>query len=140
MMTQLTTHTTAGLGRMLAAAAAATLLVALSAGPAAAAGPDPERLEQAGWFCFGHGAPALHCVPDGEALLTGEAATSSVLSWGTETGEFWGTELLIHEDLYNGQPCPQDEVDGEPGEYIHVTDLGNPLPYYVCHHFESPIT
>lgn len=131
---------TAGLRRMLAVAAAATMVVALSAGPATARGPDPERLEQAGWFCFGHGAPAFHCVPDGEALLTGEAATSTVLSWDGETGEFWGTELLIHEDLYNGQPCPQDEVGGETGDYIHVTDLGNPLPYYVCHHFESPIT
>lgn len=140
MMIHRTMHATAGPRRMLAAAAAATMLVALSTGPAAAAGPDPDRLEQAGWFCFGHDAAAFHCVPDGEALLSGETATSTVLSWSGETGEFWGTELLIHEDLYNGQPCPQDEVDGEPGEYIHVTDLGDPLPYFVCHHFESPIT
>ncbi len=139
MMFHRTMHPTTGVRRMLATAAAAAMLLALSTGPAAAAGPDPDRLEQAGWFCFGHEAPAFHCVPDGEALLSG-APASTVLSWDGETGEFWGTELLIHEDLYNGQPCPQDEVDGEPGEYIHVSELGSPLPYYVCHHFESPIT
>lgn len=82
---------------------------------------------------------SFHCVPDGEALVSG-AATSTVLSWSTGTGEFWGTELLIHEDRYNGQPCPQDEVDGESAEYIHVSELGDPLPYFVCHHFESSIT
>lgn len=133
------THPTTGLRRMLVGASAATTLLALSAGPAAAGGPHPDRLEQAGWFCFGHTTAAIHCVPDGEALTSG-APTSTVLSWDGETREFWGTELLIHEELYNGQPCPQDEVDGEPGEYLHVSELGDPLPYYVCHHFESPIT
>lgn len=63
-----------------------------------------------------------------------------VLSWGTETGEFWSTELLIREGLYTGQPCPQDEVNGESGEDMHVSELDTPLPYYVCHHFESPTT
>lgn len=110
------------------------------AGPAAGKGPDPDRLANAGWFCFGHTTAAIHCLPDSDAVFSGEANSSVILTWGTETGEFWGTELLVHEDLYNGQPCPQDLVNGEPSAYIHLPDLGLTLPYFVCHHFESPLT
>lgn len=139
-MTDRKTRHRRGRRRLLVAASTMAVVVGLLAGPAAAAGPDPDRLADAGWFCFGHTTAALHCVPDGEALFSGQAATSTVLSWGTATGEFWGTELLIREDLYNGQPCPQDDVEGEPGTYLHASKLGSPLPYFVCHHFESPIT
>lgn len=126
--------------RALVILSTAALSVAMIAAPAAGRGPDPDRLAQAGWFCFGHEAPATHCLPDGDAVFSGEAASSLIMTWGTATGEFWGTELLIHEDLYKGQPCPQDLVDGVPSTYIHLTDLGLPLPYFVCHHFESPLT
>ncbi len=125
--------------RLLVVLAAAVAALAMNVAPAAA-GPDPDRLEQAGWFCFSHVPEAVHCLPDGEAVQSGEANTSTILTWGTGTGEFWGTELLVHEDTYKGQPCPQDEVDGEPTTYIHLSDLGLPLPYFVCHHFESPLT
>lgn len=122
---------------VLVTTAALLLGLVLAAG---ARGPDPERLEDAGWFCFGHGGPATHCLPDGDSVFAGEANSSLIMTWGNDTGEFWGTELLVHEDLYNGQPCPQDLVEGEPTSYIHVTELGLPLPYFVCHHFESPVT
>ncbi|MDX1619700.1 MAG: hypothetical protein R3320_01830 [Nitriliruptorales bacterium] len=120
---------------------AAALFLAAMAAPALARGPSPERLDDAGWFCFSHVPEAVHCLPDGDALARG-APTSIILTWGTATGDFWGTELLIHEDLYNGQPCPQDDVGGEPTTYIHLSELPEPLPlpYYVCHHFESPLT
>lgn len=128
--------------RMLVTLSAAALAVAMIAAPASARGPSPDRLEQAGWFCFEHF--VIHCLPNGgEGVLTGHAESSLIMTWGTDTQEveFWGTELLIHEDLYNGQPCPQDPFDGgEPGAYIHVSDLGLPLPYFVCHHFDSPFT
>lgn len=42
-------------------------------------------------------------------------------------------------DLYNGQPCPQDEVEGGDGGYRDLRPL-NGLPYFVCHHFDSPVT
>lgn len=119
---------------------AAALAMTMIAGPAAGRGPDPDRLAQAGWFCFGHDAAAIHCMPDGEAVETGQAKSSLIMTWGTATGEFWGTELLIHEDLYNDQPCPQDLVNGERSTYIPLKDLGLPLPYVVCHHFDSPLT
>lgn len=126
--------------RALVIVSAAVLSVAMIAGPAVGKGPDPDRLAGAGWFCFGHTTAAIHCLPDGEAVFTGEARSSLIMTWGTSTGDFWGTELLIHEDLYNGQPCPQDLVDGAPSTYIHLSDLGLPLPYFVCHHFESSLT
>ena len=44
---------------------------------------------------------------------------------------FLGTELLLHEDVYAGQPCPQDDLD-EWG----VWDLWDfEEPYFACHHF-----
>lgn len=127
--------------RLLAVLSTVALLMAMMAGPAtAASGPDPDRLDDAGWLCFGHTTAAIHCLPDGGAVFSGEAMTSIILTWGTDTGEFWGTELLVHEDIYNGQPCPQDEVGGETTTYIPLPELGLQLPYLVCHHFESPLT
>lgn len=126
--------------RLLGLAATVVAFLAMIAAPAAASGPSPDRLDQAGWFCFSHVPEAVHCIPDGEAVLSGEATASTILTWGTETGQFWGTELIVHEDRYNGQPCPQDEVGGEPTTYIHLSDLGLELPYFVCHHFESVLT
>lgn len=107
----------------------------MTAGSALGRGVDPGKLENAGWFCF----PAqgfVHCVPDGDAVFSGEANASTVLAF--EGDEFLGTELLIHQDLYNGQPCPQDEVTGGDGGYIDLSGQG--LPYFVCHHFDSPAT
>jgi len=126
--------------RVLVMVSATALFMATIVGTAVAKGPQPDRLASAGWFCFGHDSPAIHCVPDGAAVFSGEAKASLIMTWGSDTGEFWGTELLIHEDIYNGQPCPQDLVNGEPSTYIHLNDLGLELPYLVCHHFESPVT
>jgi hypothetical protein len=44
---------------------------------------------------------------------------------------FLGTELLIRDDLYNNQPCPQDGLD----KYEDLSGEG--LPYYACHHFDT---
>jgi hypothetical protein len=52
--------------------------------------------------------------------------------------EFLGTELLIHVDLYNGQPCPQlNRPGGEPILYEDLRQTPAPLPYFACHHFET---
>lgn len=126
--------------RLLVMVSATALFLATFMGTALAKGPDPDRLASAGWFCFGHAGPATHCIPDGDAVFTGAAKASLIMTWDSQTGEFWGTELLVHEDIYKGQPCPQDLVNGEPSTYIHLTELGLELPYLVCHHFESPLT
>ena len=126
-------------GRLVVAAVAAGLAFAVPVSSAAAHGHDPAQLEAAGWFCR-HTPVVVHCFPDGDAVLSGPAAASIVVTFAADTDEFWGTELLIREDLYHGQPCPRDNVNGQPGTYIPLSALGLPLPYYVCHHFDSPLT
>ncbi|MDX1612778.1 MAG: hypothetical protein R3300_00635 [Candidatus Promineifilaceae bacterium] len=101
-------------------------------------GVTPEKLENAGWDCFSHIPGAIHCVKDFDALLAGEEATHVILAFDSMTGEFWGAEFLIRQDLYHGQPCPQDKVGGSPGPYIDLSSDG--LNYFVCHHFDSPLT
>lgn len=120
-----------------------TLLLALgmtlgmtAASASANQGVSPAKLTKAGWFCFTE--RATHCLPDGDAVFSGEAASSVIMSFSADGKEFWGTELLIHRDHYNGQRCPQDEVAGGEGAYIDLSSEG--LPYFVCHHFESPLT
>ena len=111
------------------------------------AGPPADNLARAGWTCFEH-LDAWHCGPNVDDILAGaEPDTVMLMTWGFdengEPTEFLGTELLVHADIYNGQPCPQDPRDdlgGAPGAYIDVADLGVPMPYFVCHHFDSPNT
>ena len=139
--------TGARLVRVLAVAVGAVLLWVAAAMPAAA-GPPPDALDDAGWTCFEH-LDAWHCGPNVDELFAGEEpATVTMLTWGLddegEPGEFWGVELLVHDDVYAGQPCPQDPLqllgDGTPGAYVDVERLGVQMPYVVCHRFDSPNT
>lgn len=125
----------------------AAVLIVAGATPALA-GPEPDRPARAGWTCFEH-LEAWHCGPKVDELLAGdEPSTVTMLTWGLddqgEPDEFWGTELLVHDAVYAGQPCPQDPLrilgDGSPGAYIDVAELGVPMPYVVCHRFDSPNT
>lgn len=124
--------------RLIVTATALALAGALAAPVSAAGrGVSPDILQNAGWFCF----PAnnfLHCVHDFGAIQEGEVVTSTVLAFDVSGAEFLGTELLIHEDRYNGQPCPQDQVGGESGSYVNLNPAG--LDYFVCHHFDSLAT
>lgn len=43
-----------------------------------------------------------------------------------EQAPFLGTEILIREGLYHGQPCPQEGLE----EYELL-----PNGYYACHHY-----
>ena len=140
-------RTAGGVARLLAVAVCTVLLSAAAAMPAAA-GPPPDALEDAGWTCFEH-LDAWHCGPDVDELFAGaEPNTVTMLTWGLddegEPDQFWGMELLVHDDVYAGQPCPQDPLsvlgDGTPGAYVDVADLGVPMPYVVCHRFDSPNT
>jgi len=89
------------------------------------AGNDSEKKSRAGFNCFNAGPSNwTHCwrVKD----FSDRAIAVSVYS---EDGTaFLGTELLIHEDVYHGRPCPQDG-----GEW----ELNPAIPYYACHHFHT---
>lgn len=130
------------LTRWPALAAIMGLLLAMTAGQAAAKGTGltADKLERAGWTCIDQGEQLpTPCLPDAEAVFTGQARSSIIMTFGPHGQSFWGTEHLIHRDLYNGQPCPQDEVEGGDGGYIDLQPE-NGLPYFVCHHFDSPVT
>ncbi len=45
-------------------------------------------------------------------------------------GQLLGTEQLLREDIYSGQPCPQDGLD-------FWDFLGEEFPYFACHHFHT---
>jgi hypothetical protein len=79
------------------------------------------QLENSGWLCFPAGEPATpHCVNPG-TFKSNNQATMSVLVFDND-GNFLGTEILWMAHIYNGQPCPQDEI----------LDLGFA---FACHHY-----
>lgn len=130
------------LTRLPALAAMIGLLLVVTAGQASAKGQGltADKLERAGWTCIDQaGHLPTPCLPDADAVFSGQARSSTILTFGPDGQEFWGTEHLLHRDLYNGQPCPQDEVAGGDGGYLDLRPL-NGLPYFVCHHFDSPVT
>lgn len=109
--------------------ATTALLLMSMAGTAAAGngnGLSPDTLTDAGWDCF----PiplGIHCTQHLDAMESGDATAVPVMVFEHESEDFLGTELLLHDDVFNQQPCPQDG-----GEYIKVTG-----PYRACHHYET---
>lgn len=95
--------------------------------PVSAHGVSPAKLAAAGWECFNVEGLGVHCFPPGHHAST---ATLTVLYFATTDpadtdAPFSGTELLLREDLYHGQPCPQEGTDS-----WHLLPFG----YYACHH------
>ncbi len=105
------------------------LLMMAMAGSAAAGngnGVSPDKLQDAGWDCF----PiplGIHCTQHLDGMQSGEATAVPVMVFEHGSEDFLGTELLIHEDVFNQQPCPQDG-----GEYIKVAGS-----FWACHHYET---
>jgi hypothetical protein len=109
-------------------------LSALSATGVSAKGQNPAQLSRAGWDCFNAGPHNwVHCTQPGAGA---SAATMTVKVFDTEDVEatdahFFGTELLIHKDIYKFQPCPQNDLE----DYEDLASIG--LPYFACHHFDT---
>lgn len=109
--------------------------VLMGTGVAGAAGENPAQLSKAGWSCFNAGPHDwVHCIPPGAGS---SAATMIVKVFDTTDltatdADYLGTELLIHIDLYHGQPCPQNDLEGYE-ILLPVTGA----PYYACHHFDT---
>ncbi len=107
------------------------LLVTLAMGvtTASARVHTSDQLEKAGWSCENAGPfNWTHCFPPGTNMKEAPPATIQVKVFGEEGLPFKGTEILIREDLYKGQPCATDD-----GGMYHF--LGEDFPYYACHHF-----
>ena len=93
------------------------------------------QAQAAGWDCnpqvliVGY----FHCAPPGKPsvldMIQGTTDTPSlVLRVFYPSGQFAGTEHLMRADLYQGQPCPQDNL---------VTWDLLPFGYRACHHFDA---
>lgn len=118
---------------VLAAFAASAALTA-SASAAGGAGGTMSQAQAAGWDC----SPQVlilgyyHCAPPPKPsvadLIAGTDSPSLVLRAFTPDGRFAGLEHLIREDLYAGQPCPQDNL---------ATWGLLPFGYYACHQFDA---
>lgn len=91
------------------------------------AGQTAAKLERAGYECFNDGPSNwTHCW---RANKIGNPVIPVKVF--TELGsEFLGTELLLRDDIYAGQPCPQDGL-----EFWDHIDFGEGLGYFACHHF-----
>jgi hypothetical protein len=100
---------------------------AFLAGPAVAGGHTAEQMERAGYDCFEAGPNDwIHCMDLDKLENANPVVPVNVFS--VDGSEFLGTELLLHEDTYAAQPCPQDDLNlwGDTG-----------FGYFACHHFST---
>lgn len=128
-----TARKTTMLGRLTTiATVTALLLLGLLAGAAGAQGVSPDRLTDAGWDCFLIPELGIHCTEDASSLEPGpDFGTDDavpVLVFDVADEEFLGTELLLHDRVFDGQPCPQDG-----GSYAAVAGG----TYWACHHYDT---
>lgn len=101
---------------------------AFFAGPVGAKGHNADQLADAGFDCFPAGPNLwIHCM-DVDKLLGGHRVVS-VKVFSVEGTDYLGTELLLHEDVYAAQPCPQDDLN----LWGPLGDTG----FYACHHFST---
>jgi hypothetical protein len=87
-----------------------------------------------GWTCVPIPQLGVHCFGPGAFVST---PVLTVLVYDSEdpadvAAPFFGTELLLRDDLYAGQPCP-----AEGGEYtlLPAAETGFPVDYRACHHY-----
>lgn len=114
----------------------ATLIAAVAAAIATAAGSSgghtADQLLNAGWECVTPPGDNVHCTQELAALGRDDRVTFRVFN--VNTGEFLGTEMLVHEDVFKGQPCPTDPPSRQ---YTYLGPILG-LPYYACHRYDSP--
>jgi len=116
----------------LVAAAALALPMAASAQSSSAGGLSPKQLGDAGWTCFFVPGLGVHCAPPGKWPPTDpEVQLLYFFNLSDPTsdvaGQLTGTETLIRDDIFNGQPCPTEPS----GQYTSLAGLG--LDYHACH-------
>ena len=111
-------------------------MVALATPSSAGAATAPQ-LEKAGWTCI-PGLPLtdeIHCFgPKGfERFVAGEAKAVKAQVFDASGQEYFGTELNVRGDIFNGQPCP---TDPPTFEYTYLGPIFG-LDYWACHRFDS---
>lgn len=96
-----------------------------------AGGLSPAQLSSQGWHCFDHPTLGVHCAAPGQEWPPSGPTTQLLYFFNTHdvnstVPDYTGTETLLHDDRYNGQPCPT-----QPGGYVYLGGLG--LDYWACH-------
>jgi hypothetical protein len=115
-------------------------VAALAASAAPAEAVSQQKLEKAGWFCIAplHVTHEQHCFgPKGFDRLTDPSSEAKAVKALVFDGqEFLGVEVNIHDDVFNGQPCPTDPPRYEY-TYLNTPELFPGLNYWACHRFDS---
>ena len=97
-------------------------------------GLSPSQLNARGWTCFPVPGLGVHCSPPGQEWPP-TGPTAQLLYFFNTTDptstvpDFTGTETLLRDDLYHGQPCPTEPS----GDYTFIGDLGGGAEYWACH-------
>ena len=116
------------LALVLLVAASALLLPIAAVG--ASGGLSPKQLNDHGWTCFNVSPLGVHCVAPGQEFPP-TGPTAQLLYFFNTTNpnssvpDFTGTETLLRDDFYHGQPCPT----AASGKYNFLSGLG----YWACH-------
>jgi len=118
---------------MIALVAAAALAAPLTAA-GGSGGLSPKQLNDQGWTCFNVPGLGVHCsAPGQEWPPTGPTAQLlyffNTTDPASDVPDFTGTETLLRDDYYRGQPCPTEAS----GEYNFLGDLGGGASYWGCH-------
>jgi hypothetical protein len=122
------------MNRTTIAVVASALFALPMATSAQAGGLSPAQLADAGWTCFNVPNLGVHCAPPGKWPPTDPNVHLSYFFNTTdpqsEDPGFTGTESLMRDDLFNGQPCPTEPS----GLWTFLGSLGLGGPdYWACH-------
>jgi hypothetical protein len=113
-----------------------TLLLALAFSSVASAGANnPAQRTSAGWLCINAGPNDwVHCFTPGafSSSPSVQVQVFETTDLSSTEATFHGTEILIRDDLYAGQPCVKE--GGEAYEFLPSSETGLPFDYRACHH------
>ena len=117
---------------LLVAAAALVLSLAVVSQSSARGGLSAGQLNSHGWTCFDVPSLGVHCSPPGQPWPPTKPHQQLKYFFHTtdptsRVPDFTGTESLLRDDHFHGQPCPT-----EGGVYTDLTFLGLPN-YWGCH-------
>jgi len=101
---------------------------------ASKAGLSPNQLNEHGWTCFNVPGLGVHCSPPGQHWPPTQIHVQLLYFFNTtdpssDAPDFTGTESLVRDDHFHGQPCPTEP----DGEYHLLGDLGGGAEYWGCH-------
>lgn len=110
------------------------LAVLAISGVASAHGVSPAQLSSSGWMCVNVPGLGVHCFAPGafRSSPSVQVLVFDTTDPGAVDAPFHGTEILIRDDIYKGQPCPTEGIE----EYTLLPADETPFPvdYRACHH------